>query len=148
MLNSPCSIDPGGFQNNISHLTILSILLTTLRTVSASTYLLFYEAELASHFRIMARILAHPLLKPDLTTSAPGSLATSDLLGLTRLGSHQLYIKRRTGAPSASIIVNNSRKAKKIVQLSERFQKKSKIVQLLLSQINTITPSNRVSKYS
>jgi hypothetical protein len=39
-----------------------------------------------------------PTLKPDLTASAP-RLDTGVWLTLTRLGSHQLYSQRRTGAP-------------------------------------------------
>ncbi len=40
-----------------------------------------------------------PTLKPNLTALAP-RLTNGDLLGLTMLDFHQLYIKHRTGAPT------------------------------------------------
>ena len=98
MINSPCSIDPGGT------LTMTS----SIHTIVVIVY--YVEEHINYHYLYLTRLncftLSHygsnsclSTLKPNLTASAP-RLATSDLPNLTRLGFHQLYIKHRTGAPS------------------------------------------------
>ena len=72
----------------------------------SSHLLIILRGSITSRFRITARILAHPLHKSHLTTSVPGGLATGSLLEITRLASHQLYIKHRTGAPTDIILSN------------------------------------------
>ena len=91
--------NPGGFLtiSRINDITDIACYLVD--SISIHLYIIL-RGSIASRFPITARTLAHPLLKPNLTTSAPGSFATGSLLEITRLVFHQLYIKHRTGSPT------------------------------------------------
>ena len=97
LIYSPCSIDP---DSTFTTSRINDIAIVVCCEDEHIDYYHLYLTRLncftISHYGSYSCL---PTLKPYLTTSVP-RLTNGSLLEITMLGSHQLYIKHRTGAPS------------------------------------------------
>ena len=97
LIYSPCSTDPGGtFTISRTYDIAIVVCYVEEHIDYHNLYLTRLNCFTISHYGSHSRL---PTLKPNLTTSAP-RLTIGSLLGITKLGFHQLYIKHRTGAPS------------------------------------------------